>query len=80
MTPATNSVKPECGELHDYLNSTEQCSSIECHRLSVTGLPLRTSSTFQMSSITPGLNPATDTFVILTTQADPFLAKQHWRS
>jgi len=42
--------------------------------LSVTGLPPRTSFTLQ-ASVTPGSSPATNAFVILTTEADPFLAK-----
>jgi uncharacterized repeat protein (TIGR01451 family) len=75
MTPATNSVK--AGVRANYtitltpLNNVPVSSAIV---LSAAGLPLRTSSTFQAASVTPGLNAATDTFVILTTQADPFLA------
>ena len=42
---------------------------------SVTGLPERTSVSFEIASVTPGLNPTTDTLVITTTQSDPYLAQ-----
>jgi uncharacterized repeat protein (TIGR01451 family) len=75
MTPATNSVK--AGLRANYTITLTPLNNVPVSNdivLPVAGLPLRTSSTFQAVSITPGLNPATDTFVISTTQADPFLA------
>ena len=42
---------------------------------SVTGLPERSSVSFEVASVTPGLNPTTDTLVITTTQSDPYLAQ-----
>jgi mucin-19 len=74
MTPTSDSVK--AGVPANYtitltpLNNVPVSSPIV---MSVAGLPAKTSSTLQLQSVTPGSHAATDTFVILTTEGDPYL-------
>src|SRR5271163_420881 len=76
MTPASDTVKAGTRAAFAItltpLNNVPVSSPIS---LSVAGLPASASSTLQVASVTLGMNAATDTLVILTTEGDPYLVR-----
>jgi uncharacterized repeat protein (TIGR01451 family) len=74
MTPTSDSVK--AGMQANYTITLTPLNNVPVSNpiaMSVAGLPAKTSSTLQLQSVTPGSSAAMDTFVILTTEGDPYL-------